>query len=134
MVADTKVRRWWSLDHKKRKKPDIKKKKERDSSGMAFALCLYALSKIVAIEPSGKARVVVALYGIQNRDRGCAWASQQKNVINVLRQQNLDVDIFRYDLMPADGDIVDKIVWHPRAEPLVRFLLLDLQKSLSDSI
>jgi hypothetical protein len=28
------------------------------------------------------------------------------------------VDIYRFDLMPADNDIVDKIHWHPRATPL----------------
>ena len=78
---------------------------------------LHLLFTAVATTATAK-RVVVALYGIQNRDRGCAWPSQQKNVIEVLKAKGFAVDVFRFDLMPADGDVVDKIAWHPRTEPL----------------
>ena len=63
--------------------------------------------------PLQRKRVLVALYGLQNRDRGCAWPSQQRNVVDVLEGGGFAVDIFRYELLPPDGSNVDEIRWHP---------------------
>jgi hypothetical protein len=41
-------------------------------------------------------------------------------VVDILKQHGIEVDVFRYDLDPNEGDLVDKRLWRPRLHPLPR--------------
>ena len=45
------------------------------------------------------ARALFALYGVLNRDNGCAWPSQQQSVVTPLIQAGYAVDIYTLDII-----------------------------------
>jgi hypothetical protein len=59
-----------------------------------------------------KAAAVVALYGVAGRDHGCAWPSQDQNLVGALQGLGYTVDILRFELVPSEGDLVDGAAWH----------------------
>jgi len=75
-----------------------------------------------AVDGPSQKRALLALFGLQNRDHGCAWPSQSRNAGDALRAQGFEVDVFRFEVVPVNnaGDIiiVDNAEWQAPAERL----------------
>ena len=58
--------------------------------------CKDGRALAVSSEQASQARstAVFALYGAQNRDLGCAWLMQKRNIVDVLVRMGYDVDVF----------------------------------------
>lgn len=54
---------------------------------------------------------LLALYGVQNRDHGCAWASHQR-VREALESMGYQVDVLVYEMRPDAANKLDKVPWH----------------------
>lgn len=55
-------------------------------------------------------RALLAIYGLQNRDQGCAVPSHLLLRDN-LRSAGFHVDIFVYEMKPQMGDMIDGVSW-----------------------
>ena len=53
------------------------------------------------------------LFGLQNRDLGCAWSSQQRQIILALKNQNFHVHLHVIELKPLPGDLIDGLTAVP---------------------
>jgi len=60
-------------------------------------------------ENGSSKRALLALYGLQNRDHGCAWASHL-HVREELESMGYTVDMFVYEIGP-DSNNVDGVPW-----------------------
>jgi hypothetical protein len=63
-------------------------------------------------------RAAVALFGIRNKDHGCAWPSQELNIVGALRQSGFEVEILRFELVPPERDQVDGASWYDDGDSL----------------
>jgi len=57
-----------------------------------------------------KEKALLAMYGLQNRDHGCAWASHL-HIREALQSMGYQVDMFVYDMRPDTGERVDGVSW-----------------------
>ena len=63
-----------------------------------------------SIPEPAKRKALLALFGLANRDLGCALPSQLR-IKSRMVEAGYDVDIYVYDMIPAKGELVDGLPW-----------------------
>lgn len=74
-----------------------------------------ARQRRTAVQPTAP-RAAVVMFGLQHRDHGCAWPSQNRHLVQAYRALGYAVDVIAVEMMPevgtgGTGQVVDGMTW-----------------------
>jgi hypothetical protein len=101
----------------------LRQQRRLAATGTDAALGIKTLEHIDTSAASGAAgnsarshpwptRALLALYGLQNRDHGCAWPSQKRSIVAQLAESGFAVEVLRFELKPELPAQVDGADWY----------------------